>query len=105
MDQQYAHAAIAVCESFRARLSSLDDALYNTDLELDATGVVPQHFSSNDAYRTTFTVVVAEQFDPRNWRHFTILWQYWHLLYCTVCRDFSLLHYPAEVGFREAVRR
>lgn len=111
MDQQQAHVAIAVCKSFRARLSSLDDAMYDAiddkdpDPELDTAGVVPQHFSSNDAYRTTFTVVVANQFDPRNWRHFTILSQYWHLLDYSVFLDLSLLHYPAEAGFQEAVRR
>ncbi|KAL0631755.1 hypothetical protein Q9L58_009384 [Maublancomyces gigas] len=109
MDQQ--QRAIAVCESFQARLSSLDDAMYNTiddmdpDPELEATGFVPQHFSTNDAYRTTFTVVLAEQFDPRNWRHYTILLQYWHLLNYSVVLDFSLLHYPSQAGFQEAVGR
>lgn len=57
--------AIAVCESFHARLASLDEAMSNTiddkegDAELAATGVVPQHFSSNDDHRSTFTAVVG----------------------------------------------
>lgn len=109
MDQQ--QRAIAVCESFRARLSSLDDAMYDIiddtdgEAQLAAIGFVPQHFSSNDDYRRMFTVVVAEQFDPRKWHHFTILSQYRDLLDYRVVLDFSLLHYPAQPGFQEAVGR
>lgn len=109
MDQQ--QRAIAVCESFQARLSSLYDAMDNTiddmnsEPELDGTDSVPQHFSSNDVSRATFTVVVAEQFDPRNWRHFTILVRYLDLLYSRVVRDLWTLKYPAEGRFQEAVRR
>lgn len=108
MDRQH---AITVCESFRARLSSLDNAMYNTiddmdpDPEFEATGVVPQHFGSNDAYRTTFTVLLAEQYDPRNWRHYTILWQYWQLLDYSVFQDLLLLQYPVQDGVQEAVGR
>lgn len=82
MDQQPAHAAIAVYEPFPTRLSLPEDAtidmIDDTDRspDLDAVDDNPQHFSSNNVYRTTFTVVVAEAYDIRSWRHFTILSQY-----------------------------
>lgn len=77
----------------------------NPEPELDGTDSFPQHFSSNDVSRATFTVVVVEQFDPRNWRHFTILLRYLDLLYYSVVLDLWTLHYPAEGRFQEVVRR
>lgn len=109
MDQQ--QRAIAVCESFRARLFSLDDAMYNTiddtdgDAELAANSVIPEHFSSQVEYRRTFAVVVGEEFDPHKWRHFTILMQYWSLLNHSVFIDILRLRNPARPGFQEALER
>lgn len=111
MNEQHANAqadAIAVCKSFLARFSSLLDAMIDMvdDIDIDAAGNDdPQNFSSNDVYRTTFTTVVTEAYDARSWHHYTIIWQYRDLLYRSVCRDFSLLHTPADACFQATVER
>lgn len=111
MDQPDVHTAIAVCESFLARLSSLEDAMIDMadhtdpDPELDAADADPEYFGNNDMYRTTFAMVVAVSFDPRSWRHYTILLQYQQLLSNSVIREFWVLFEPTNARYQAAVGR
>lgn len=111
MDQQHANAAIAVCTSFLARLSSLQDAIIDIaddvdpDPELDPNDGDPEQFSSNDIYRTTFAMVVSEEFDPRSVRHQAILLQYHRLLSHSVHHEHWVLFEPASAQYQAAVER
>lgn len=101
---------IARCNEFLKRLSSLEEAMFNsldnTDPTTTTTGLLLQHFTSNAAYRATFLeVVAADDFDFRSWRHHSILSQYLDLLYNSVCDDLWLLSDTAQTGHHDAMER
>lgn len=100
MDKAHADT-ITVCGSFLERLTLLHGAMINVmdDSDLDRADTTPQHFRSNDVYRTTFTTAVAKAYDARSWRHCTILSQYRRFLHVSVYDEYSLLHDPPDARF------
>lgn len=109
LQEHHRHAAIAICQSFLNRLASLDEAMFNSLDDID-TGVteatvLPQHFNTNAAHRTTFAVLATHNYDPASWHHHTILSEYIQLLCISAsCDRFSLLD-PLCPGYQEAVGR
>lgn len=104
---QHVHAAVTMCDLFLERLSSLNNAIFNSFDDVDDAQTLdsplPGYFSTNTDYRETFAFVVAHEFRFRSWRHLTMLLQYKDILRRSVHRDLMLLYSAAEPGHFQAV--